>query len=186
MPKLYISNATQQTQQFTFWMPEASRAMMQEIPIGGQIMLLSRDLSSSAIDSILEQHAKYGLVELQRALSSRLAVFHGLAYQLDKPVPFDKLLLLVDKYNSVLNQRGKQLRTEAAIATNEFIEDQMFQRQLPGRLDALEMSVEEVSRDGRDDSPEVSEGVRVIRNPGNGGRNPPRPRGNNRRQSARS
>ncbi len=163
MSKLYIGNATQQVQQFTFWMPEASRSMMQEIPIGGQAMILGREISIAACDAIIEQHRKYGLVSIDEATSSKRTTFHGVAYSIDKPIPYAKLLQMVDKYNSVLNARGKQLQTEAAIATNEFIEEQMFRRQLPGRLDAVEQTVEEVNRDNRDESPEISSGVRVVR-----------------------
>jgi hypothetical protein len=161
MPKLYIANATQQLQQFSYWVPEGKRAVLQEIPVGGQLLIGGRDLPKPAIDAILEHHRTYGLVTVSEALKSG-GSFDGMAYSIDRPVSYDRLLDLVEKYRSVLNQRGRKLRQDAAIATNEFINQQMQQQQIPGRLDALEMSVEEVSRDQRDDSPEISDGVRVV------------------------
>lgn len=161
MTKLYIANATQQIRQFTYWVPEGSRSMIREIPIGGQTMI--GDYPSPAVESILSQHQKYGLVSVPEALKS--AVFDGLAYQLDKPVSYERIVDLVDKYKSILNQRGRKLRTEAALANNEFIEQQLFNDQSPARLRSYEMSVEEIKRDQRDETPEISEGVRVERAP---------------------
>ena len=168
MPKLFIVNATQQIHQFTFWLPGAGRSTIQEIPIGGQIQVGNRDLTAEAITDILEKKAVYGLVSVADALRTGRAAFHGHAYQVDKQVPFGKILELIEKYNSILNQRGRQIRQEAAVATNQFLEDKLFEtaallNRAPPRVDALEMHVEEVGRDPGDTSDEVNEKVRVER-----------------------
>lgn len=163
MPKLYVANATQQVHQFTFTLPEVTRSMIQEIPIGGQVLVAGRELPSTSIDAIIEQKSRYGLVSLADALRTSRAPFHGFAYQLDKPIPASKIFELSDRYNSVLNTRGRELRAEAAVATEQFIQDHMFRQQVPGRLANLEQTVEEVNRDQRDETPEISDGVRVVR-----------------------
>lgn len=163
MPKLYVANATQQIRQFTYWVAESPRHFVQEIPIGGQVLLAGRELTVLDIEAIIKQHIPYGLLEVGEALKSRSNSFDGIAYQLDRAVSYDKLLQLVERYNSVLNTRGKQLRQEAAIAASEFIDQQLFQAQAPARLESLELSIEEVNRDQRDETPEISEGTRVVK-----------------------
>lgn len=162
MTKLYIANATQQIHQFNYWLPGMPRHFTQEIQIGSQIQVAGRDLTQEAVDQVLAAHRKYGLISVSEALSGK-SRFYGLCYAIDKPVRLDVLHELVNRYRGILVDQGRRLREEAAVATDAYINDQMLQNQVPGRLDRLEMSVEEVSRDQRDESPEVSEGVRVTR-----------------------
>ena len=163
--KMYVVNATQQIRQFTFWLKGAPRALVQEVPIGGQTLVAGRELSVTDIEHVIQQHAPYGLVEVSEALRSR-GTFDGVAYSLDKPVPYDRIVDLVDRYNGVMNERGKELRAAAAIATNDYIETNLRENGVPARLQTLEQTVEEVERDHRDTSPEVAAGVRVVREPG--------------------
>jgi hypothetical protein len=163
LPKLYVANATQQVNQFTYWLPETPRWIMQEIAIGGQILVNNRDLPSETITYILDQHRKYGICTPAEA--ARNPRFSGIVYSIDRPVSYSLLLDLVNKRNLVLVEQGQVARQEAAIATDAAIQDVMQTHQMPGRLQNLDMSVEEVSRDPRDDSPEISEGVRVSHRP---------------------
>lgn len=160
MPRLHIANCNQQVHQFTYWLPEAPRSFVQEIPIGGQIVVGGRDLPRQAIDAILQEHEKYGLVSVADAYKRK--AFDGLVYSVDRPVPLSDILSLHDRRKGVLYDRGKQMRQDAAIATNEAIQDAMVRDQVPSRLNQLEMSVEEVERDQNDTSAEISEGVRVV------------------------
>lgn len=160
MPKLYVANPTQQIHQFSYSIPEATRHLIQEIPIGGQILVAGRDMPVPVIDSILDQHKRFGLVTHNEA--SRAQTFSGLVYSVDKPVPLQVLYDLVNKHRGLMIDRGRNAQRAAAIATSEFIEQAMQNAQLPGRMNELEVSVEEVSRDPRDPSPEVSEGTRVV------------------------
>lgn len=181
MPKLYVANCTQQIQQFAYHLPEGTRAITQEIPIGGQILIGGRALPQTAVDAVLEAHQKYGLVSVAEA--HRVYPFHGLTYSIDKPVGLNDLYQLVERRKGVLVDRGRETRQTAAVATHEFIENQMFREQVPGRLDNLETSVEEVARDQRDETPEVSEGTRVRRDPNqsDGRPRPPARRRNSQR-----
>lgn len=165
MTRLYIANATSQVQQFQYWFGEQTRhvPIIQEIPLGGQIQVpgMGRDIPNELADEVIEQHRRYGLMSAAEALKAK--TFSGIVYSLDKPVSLPVLHELVNKFRGILTERGRQLRTEAAIATNDFIEGKMFEEQIPGRLNTLEMSVEEEERGTHDDSPELSEGVRVFR-----------------------
>ncbi|HEV2303155.1 MAG TPA: hypothetical protein VGR91_16430 [Stellaceae bacterium] len=166
MPKFFVANATNQTQEFCYWLPEAPRYFRQTIPIGGQLQIAGerKELSQPAIDGILLQHNKYGLVSVEEA--RRTGKFSGLVYSIDRPVSFAHLSELVDRRRGILAEQGRQTRADAAIATNEYINDAMAQQQRPDRLRGLEMEILEQSRDMRtDDSPEVAEGVRVVRDP---------------------
>jgi hypothetical protein len=163
MPKLYVANATQQIQQFTYWLTGMPRHFMQEIPQGSQIQVGQRDLPREEIDYVLGQHRRYGLrsaTEAQRDLS-----FSGLCYSVDKPVALPLLYELVEHRTRILTEQGKRSREAAAIATDEQIAETFMQNQVPLRLQNLEMSVEEMTRDQRDQSPEISEGVRVSHRP---------------------
>lgn len=160
MPKLYICNARQQVQHMVVWLPEARRHRVEEIPIGGQILVGNRALPQPAIDAIIQAHTPYGLVEVHEALRSTKS-FHGIAYQLDKPISQDNLYMLVGKHRGLLDARGQRLRAAAALASDQYIQDQLQRTAAPTRLNALEMTIEEIVRDPRDDSPEVSVGTRV-------------------------
>ena len=171
MPKLYVANATSQVWEFPYWLPEAPRHYVQTIQLGSQIQVPGpgRELSQPAIDAILRQHQKYGLVQVDEALKG--VHFYGLAYSVDRPIQFEKLQRLVTKYRDILNRRGHEARRAAAIATNEYVENMLFERQMPDQLQAVEVSVEEMSRPEGFEGPEVSEGVRVVRDE----RDAPRP-----------
>jgi hypothetical protein len=161
LPRLYVANVTQQTQQFTYWVPETPRSLVQEIPIGGQVQIATRDLPKEVIDSIIDQHRVYGICTYAEGM--RDPNFSGIVYSVDRPVSLSNLYELANKRQQSIIQLGKRLREEAAIATDQAIVDVLQQSGMPARLQELEMSVEEKSRDPRDDSPEISEGVRVSR-----------------------
>lgn len=163
MPKLYVGNVTNHVKEFTFWVKKASRPYVQSIGIGGQVWVAGYDLPQEDIDYILEQHTRYGLCSVPEALRS--LVFDGMAYSIDRPITYEKMNELKMRFNSVLNKRGQELRTAAAIATNEFIENQLQSSQAPMRLGALEMDIEElVPPVGRDeDVPEVNDRITVSR-----------------------
>jgi hypothetical protein len=163
VPKLYVANATSQVWEFAYWLPESTRHYTQTINLGAQVQVPGpgRDLSSVAIESILKQHRVYGLVSVDEAL--RGAHFWGLAYSIDRPVPFEKMQRLVNRHRAVLNERGEEARRNAAIATNEYVEQMLFERQMPHQLTQLDVSVEEMSRPEQFEGPETSQGFRVVR-----------------------
>lgn len=155
--KMYIANCTQQVQDFIYRLPESPKTLHQKIEIGGQIQIAG-DRSQIDVDAIVEQHARYGLVAVDEI--DRTQPFIGLCYAVGKPVEVNRIRYALAHNHEVLTERGQQIRQEAAVAFNNALENQ---GQAPS---ALEMSVEEETekRSPDDDSPVISEGVRVDRN----------------------
>jgi hypothetical protein len=174
MPSLFICNVTNQLHNFAYWLPEQPRHFLQDVPIGGQVQVpgVSRQISREVLDSIVEQHAKYGLVSAEEAL--RGAHFSGLVYSIDKPVSFQRLQELISKYRNILVERGRRTREAAAVAIDEYAAGQLLEMGRPETLRQVEVEVEELSRtEQSDDSPEVFERLRVERGADDGTR-PPR------------
>ena len=170
--RLYIGNATKQNQEFVYRLPEQSGARVQTIPIGQQVQITG-ELSSQEIDAIVSQHRKYGLTEATAIDSAD--VYTGIVYSVGKPIPADKLTRAMIHNTRVLQARGKEIRRDAALAENQLAEGDV-----PGRLNKLEMSIQEENHDDRDPEPAIAEGVRVQRDEDN-----PAPRGNRRQNQTR-
>ena len=163
MSNLYVANATRQTFEFTYRLPEVKGAKAQTIPIGGQVNIGSGQLRSADIDAILEHYRSYGLVSVTEA-EKRTVPFSGLIYSTDKPVPIDRLQKTMTRRVDDLVDLGKKIRQEAAVAVNNAIESEMEEQRFESRLTNLEMTVqEEESKVGDRTGPRISEGVRVVR-----------------------
>lgn len=168
MTKMYIANCTHQVQDFIYRLPESGSARTQRIDLGSQIAI-SGDLSTHEIDAIIAQHTPYGLVAV--AEIDRTKPFIGVCYQLDRPVPVEKIKRAIIHNTGVLVDRGVEMRKTAAVAVNQALE-----QHAPGAaLQALEMSVvEETSGDDQSRmTPPLAEGVRV--EPAPGSPNAPQP-----------
>jgi hypothetical protein len=168
---MYIANCTQQVQDFIYRLPETPGPRSQRIDIGSQVQI-SGDLSTPDIDAIVRQHATYGLVSVDEV--DRTKPFVGLCYSVDKPVPVAKIKSAIAHNYDVMVERGKELRKEAAVAT----ESSLVERGAGPA--ALEMSVVEETKDGSD--PTFNEGLRVTRNEAPS--EPPRRGNRNNRRAA--
>ena len=174
MPELYIGNVSKQIHQFGYRVQERPGVITQVVPIGGQIRISPNgqrsDLSQMEIDYILSQHLIYGLVSVDNL--DTIGPHDGLCYSIGKPFTADKLHEGMLYKERALGAIGRQLRTEAALAVNQQIE------QTTGApVRELEMSfAEQEPRGGyqhNDNSDHLAEGVRVTRNgtdPGSGWR----------------
>jgi hypothetical protein len=158
MTKVYIGNATKQVLSFTYRIP-GQGARVQTVPIGGQV-LLSGDITSTDAQHIIDQNEKYGLIDVKEI--DRTKSFIGICYSLDKPIALSYLQRALDKNHEILVERGKEIRTNAALAVNQGLEAELEDNQLGG-LHQLEMEVVEESNPRRSDDagPMVAEGVRV-------------------------
>jgi hypothetical protein len=164
--RLYIANCTQQIQQFHYRVPETGGAMaggarIQLIDIGSQV-LLTGDLNQFQIDSVVAQHRKYGLVKVDEI--DRTKGFSGMCYSIDKPVPVSKIIYVMEQNKSVLDQRGRRTRLEAAVAVNQQIETNMSDPTgVSAQLKKFEVELrEEKSGNGPVHEP-VNEALRVTR-----------------------
>ena len=112
MSSMYIGNASRQIQDFHYRVPEKAQVIRQTIKIGEQIKI-SGDLSIQDIESIVRQHAKYGLISVDEIASK--GRFASLCFQLDKPINPAKIEMLANRNMGVLMERGREQRKNAAI-----------------------------------------------------------------------
>lgn len=151
--KLYVANCTNQVQDFIYRLPETASSRQQQIAIGGQVRI-SGDLGQKDIDAIVEQHSKYGLVDVGSI--DRERQFMGMCYSVDKPVDLKYVERAFEFNLRRLEDMGRKFRQEAAVAVSNAVEEQ------GSGLTALEMSViEEETK--KNPNPTISEGTRVTR-----------------------
>lgn len=168
MPELYVGNVSKQIQQFLYRALERPGIVMQTIPIGGQIRVspngAKTDLTTPEIDYIIEQHRTYGMMPVEE-IDNKGSPFSGLCYSIGKQISPEKLRRGMLRKEEALNEFGKKLRQEAALAVNSQIE-----QQIGAPLRELEMSfTEEEPRGGySEDTSHVAEGIRVTRQVENG------------------
>lgn len=185
--KLFIANTTKQVQDFYYRIPghPSSSGMMpllQKIAMGGQICIPA-DLNTPEIDGIIEQHQGYGLISADKVDAAKGYV--GLMYSIDKPVPAAKMAKLIGHNTDVMVERGQKNRESAGIAALDQA-NQFLAEQRPGdAIDAFEMSVVEETRDPKDQSKEVAEGVRVVHDRADVTRGRPAPGKRGRMQGTR-
>lgn len=175
--RIFVGNATKQVLTFSY-RPPGKGVRSQSVPIGGQIQL-SGDLTTEEVDCVISQNERYGLVDVKEI--DRTKAFIGICYSLDKEISLSYLQRAFDQNHRVLVERGKEIRTNAAIAVNQGLEAELAENQLGG-LSQLEMSVVEQDSPSRsnDAGPMVAEGVRVSRDADA----PPAPRGRSSRRRA--
>lgn len=161
--KLFIANLTKQHQGFTYRVLESEGVRTQHIPVGQQIQI-SGDLSQPDIDYIIRQHERYGLVRADEI--DRKKPFVGLCYSVDKPVREAVIHRGVEHNTDILVDRGREIRQETAIATNNRIEHDLGENQdVNASLRKLDVSVVEEEPTGgyRGEDKPFSEGVTVTR-----------------------
>lgn len=163
MPELYIGNVSKQIHQFCYRSPERPGVIVQPIPIGGQIRISPNgshiDLSPPEIDAIIDQHRTYGIVSIDD-IDRMHGPFDGICYSIGKPISAEKLRRAMIRKDDALNEFGKKMRQEAALAVNSQIEQTGYP------INQLEMSFEEEEPKGgfSNDLEHIAEGVRVTRN----------------------
>lgn len=164
--KLYVANTTKQVHQFAASIPEIKGTRVVEIQMGGQLPVFG-DLNMPQIVAIVDQQSKYGLIKSEDI--DRTKPFIGLCYSIDKPIPGTKIYAAMQHNTEVLTQKGKELRQQAAVASNQLIENNlnlMNEDRPQGagetKLDAFEVTiVEETRRDGDQSNDVLAEGISV-------------------------
>ena len=139
-----------------YQIPERRGYIVQSIPIASQIAL-SPDLNTEGIDMVVQQHYKYGLRSLDEA--SRAREFVGLTYSIDKPIPGVKIENVLRHNQDKLVEWGKEIRKEAAIASNQLVSANM--EEAGQRVDQYQIEIVEQNHDERDPTPALSEGIKV-------------------------
>lgn len=157
--KMYIANCSKQAQDFIYRLPEQPGTRLQRIEIGQQIQV-SGDLSQKDVDAVVAQHAKYGFPRADEI--DRTKPFFGVCWQVDRPVSVEKLRRAITHNDEVLEERGRELRQEAAVAIHGGVEQSVDGT--GAALKSVEVSVQEEKPGTGDDHQLMSEGVRVDKN----------------------
>ncbi len=162
--KLFIANVTQQDHDFHYRMPSNPRPMplMQRIPAMGQIQISAPAggaLIKADIDAIADQHAQYGMVPVSELGRGR--GFHGLCYSVDRPVDIETIRRGHASVREALDEKGKALRQEAAVAISSRVEEQAGT--IGSDLNKLDVSIEE-EKGMNGERGEMKETIRVDRN----------------------
>ena len=151
MPSLYITNCTRQVHRFMYRTANAQHPIQIDLA-GGEQKLISDKLSAEDIEKIITHHRAYGMVESNERPNAKAP----LRYSIDKPMNFDRVATGVQQVDGALIDEGVARRAAAAVAISSQIEQNLFERQLPDRLQKVEVSTQEDSA-----SPTFSEGIRV-------------------------
>jgi hypothetical protein len=160
--KMYVGNCTRQPNDFQYRMPgEASSQRNQ----GGNLRVqrvealsylqLSGDLTSDEIDYIVAQHSTYGMVHVSEI--DRTKPYFGLCWD-TKPINVPTLREAISHNQAVLEQRGREMRKEAAVALNNSLE----QAEDMGDLKKLTIEVKEDSHGSMEHDP-FAEVIQVSR-----------------------
>jgi len=160
--KLYVANAAKQVIDLTCRIPGLGSLYRQTIPIGCQIVV-GGDLDLTQVNEVVRQLSGYGLTKYDEL--DRAKPFVGLCYAVDRPVPNKRILFAMEHNAKVLVERGKEMRAQAAVATNNAIERTLVEEGL-GNIEALDVTVvEEENRHGPSNPEPIAEGVLVTKDP---------------------
>lgn len=117
--KMYVANPTTQRHEFFYYVPGQTKRRQLTIQPFGQVVLAD-NLNQEAVDKIVKQNEKYGFVHADEVSKSRQrGSFAPLCYRIDGPVPASRIDTLLRGNVAILDAQGKQLRAEAAIASNQ-------------------------------------------------------------------
>ncbi|TKI02735.1 hypothetical protein [Martelella alba] len=148
MTKLFIANCSKKNVDFTYRSPDSDKIVYQRIPVGGQIQVY-KEATAEALNRIISQHVRYGLIPVGDIPRSR--AFVGLCYQFDKPINIDSIINAAHNNDQVLIARGAESRKAAAIAM-----DRTLAETVPGYAGGAELEVVEEARKN-DDAPLMAE-----------------------------
>ena len=172
--KVFLANTTRQVQDFVWRSIGGQQLHRMQIDVGQQVQM-PNDWQTEDIAYLEAQHRRYGLVRVDEI--DRTKDFIGICFSIDKPIPVARIRYALTANEQVLQERGRLLRQQAAVAVA-----QQVQEAHPGSgLTNLEMTIQEERDDGG--TPLVNEGIRVPTQ-GQGGAPPPAAAGGGRRRRA--
>jgi hypothetical protein len=146
MVKLYVANCSKFAQDFLFKLPEQAKInnYRAQIPMGGQSLILGRDIDRDVAIHIIEQHKKYGLVAVSEI--DRTKGYFGLCYQFDKPVDVERIMQAVQHNTEQLEVKGHEQRKLQAAALANTIDGIMAGTD--DKLQSLEVVIKEEPKPG--------------------------------------
>lgn len=157
--KLYIANTTKQEFLFTYMLPENPRPFSHNIRAGSQIEISG---NQDAVDSIINQHAIYGLVDANKAKKG----FGGLVYRIDKPVSLEAIQSGMAQHDQDKIDKALESRKLTAAAADQIM-TQRAQEMGVRQLSPLEIEVVEEGKGPTDNSSErFNEVIEVVKEGG--------------------
>ncbi|OKP23339.1 hypothetical protein [Serratia fonticola] len=142
--KLFIANTTKQRQIFAYRKIETGRLVQIPINHGDQMMVL--DGSTEEVDSVIQHHQVYGLIDSTKIDQSQ--AFVGLCYSINKPVSASVIEKTI-RDNDIHLTRGAHNRRQASVAAL----DSSLRESGTGYSGEMEVSAEQAK--GRDDNSEA-------------------------------
>jgi hypothetical protein len=158
MPTLYVANASKQKHDFIYRIPEETSIRRQQIPAGGQITVYQPNASLEIVRAIVDQHLKYGLVDV--ADIDRRKPFVGICFSLDKPIKVDKIMQADEHNAGVLQEASLEARKLSAAALHNSIN-----QATSGAVQIESLELEVVEQNGPTE-PGLNERVMVTREAG--------------------
>jgi hypothetical protein len=160
MTKLYVANCSKFVQDFLFKLPGQTQinAYRATIPIGGQTLIMNRDIDMKTAMHIVQQHEKYGLISVQDL--DRTKSYFGLCYRLDEEIEVEQIMLGIAHNEEVKDILAHENRKRMAVALSDGI-DKMMQGS-EAHLQGLEMELTELPKAG-DNAPRKTEAIQVAK-----------------------
>lgn len=156
--KLYIANTTKQEHLFAYYLPENMRPFSHSIRAGSQIEIVGQQHD---IDSIINQHSIYGLVEANKVKKG----FGGLCYRIDKPVSIEAIEAGLEQTAQDKIEQALQSRQLTAAAADMVISQKAQEMGLQQKA-PLEVEVVEERKNPFDTSGAFNETIEVIKDGG--------------------
>jgi len=179
MSTLYIGNATRQIHQFLYRVPESEKLRSQNIQPGTQIRIPG-EVDKASIDYIVDQHSRFGMIPAAEIPKTK--EFNGLCYSVDKPILADKIVYLMDHNVGKLEEMGREIREQTALAGNAVLETTLRENDRPEQIREFQMTIQEDRTTPNPEVAQMSEGFKVSRNGSDN--DPSQGRQNGRRRAA--
>jgi molecular chaperone DnaK (HSP70) len=181
MGRLYVANCTKQPQELQYHLhlkvdggrlvstdaaPINRQATRQTIQPGRQDVIGAHDLPTWQIESVIRQLVPHGIVGVTDLYSpSFRAMKIPLLFSIDKPIPGDVIRYTIDSNSGVLTEQGRRRRIQAAIATNETINNAVAQSLATNQIDQeintkVDVEFEQVAQSEFEET-KIAQGVRI-------------------------
>ena len=169
--RVFVANVSEKRYEFMYRIPEETKVRKVTIQPRAQ-QRLPDDLTKEQIEYIVDHHGRYGFIPVDEVGSgSGKKRYSELCYSVDKSVSPLKMEALYRINHNILVERGKEIRKQTAIASNnklvETIEREARGTEFSGgEIENFTTTIQEQdSKDGFGSDP-INESFRVVENPG--------------------
>lgn len=166
MTFMFVANASLQRHEFIWRMMGQTKERRLTIQPMSQVRLVD-DLQPEDVAHIIEQHEKYGFLSVDdvRRGAVKKKKFTRLCYSMGSFIPSTTIETLFRTNMTALDDQGKDLRQETAIASNNAVirelDSQRQQSNLEGEVRNFELTIQEETNGTDDTADVVAEGYRV-------------------------